>query len=138
MSDSVRLGLSLAALVVLLFVDFSRDRRYTRVLPDALVTTGSIVAWSQNRATNRRFVPIVEFQDANGVSHRFANAAARPVLGFQLGSSVRVIYSVANPNSARIDHWWMNHKNTLIFGALGLMAVVASVTAGSMARLHRS
>jgi hypothetical protein len=138
MSNPMRLVLSLAALVVLLFFGASRDQRYTRAMPDVKAAEGRIVAWSQNRATNRRFIPIVEFQDANGVSHRFANAAARPVLGFQIGSSVRVVYSTANPDTARIDHWWMNHKNTLIFGTIGLMAVVASVTAGSMTRMHRS
>jgi hypothetical protein len=123
----MRIALSLCLLVVLLFIGGIQDRHYQPSIADPQIAEGVITGWDQDRTVNKKFRPVVRFVDAAGNEHQFTNSRARPMMGFAIGSRVSVTYSRSNPAAARVNHWWLNNKNLLIFGALGLAALVASV-----------
>jgi hypothetical protein len=51
-----------------------------------------------------------EFKDANGMLHRLVNSTQQAIARFPRGDSVPVAYSRIDPERARIDTLWFNHR----------------------------
>ncbi len=129
MSSSIRTVLAAVIFVGLVIFGVNSDRQYTQRPVDGVRTDGHIIGFTQDRSKSRGFVLVVSFRDTQGVVHEFNNNRAKPVFGFGIGSTVRVVYSSTHPEFARVDHWWMNYKNFFICAAIGLLVLCAAVAA---------
>jgi hypothetical protein len=54
----------------------------------------------------RRF----EFTDDTGRVHRVTNSSRQAIVRFATGDSVPIVYSKSNPQLARVDTLWFNHR----------------------------
>lgn len=80
-----------------------------------------------DRPHARQVYPIFEFTDANGRAHRVINSSQEAIIRFETGDAASIAYSRLDPQRARIDTFWFNHRwvmggcfvaLTLVFGAL--------------------
>jgi hypothetical protein len=93
-----------ACLVAGLLLDYS----YARSTPDAVRTQGSIVDFV--RRNSRQVYPVFEFQDPEGKTHRVVNATRQALVRFAAGDTVAIAYSRTDPERARIDTLWFDHR----------------------------
>jgi hypothetical protein len=72
--------------------------------------------------------PIFEFKDAGNQQHRVVNPSQQAIIRLATGDVVPIAYSQSDPQRARIDTFWFNHRwivggsvvaLTLLLGALG-------------------
>jgi hypothetical protein len=101
------------------------DCSYQRSTPGAAYAQGIVVGFDRPHA--RQVYPIFEFYDANGLVHRVVSSSQQSFVRFTTGDAVSIAYSRFDPQRARIDTLWFNHRwviggvfvaLTLVFGAL--------------------
>ena len=109
------------------------DCRYQRSTPDAAHVQGIVVGFDRPHA--RQVYPIFEFSDANGRVYRVVNSSQQSIGRFTTGDAVSIAYSRADPQRARIDTLWFNHRwviggvfvaLSLVFGALSQRESISS------------
>ncbi len=103
------------------------DCGYQRSTPDAVYVWGNVVGFDRPRA--KQAYPIVEFSDANGRVHRVVNPSQQSIVRFGNGDAVPVAYSRFDPQRARIDTPWFNHR-----WAIGGVFVAVAVVLGALKR----
>jgi len=117
------LPFALAALFVLAGVIL--DGNYRRSTPDPAYVKGTVIGFERPHPKKR--FPIFEFKDAGGGSHRVVNSSQQAIVRFATGDAVPIAYSQSDPQRARIDTFWFNHRwlmggfivaLTLVLGAL--------------------
>jgi hypothetical protein len=106
------------------------DAGYRRSTPDSVQAQGTIVDFV--RGHSRQVYPVFEFKDADGMSHRAVNSTQQGFGRFSMGDSVPIAYSRADPERARIDTPWFNHRWVMGGIIVGLaVAIRALAGAGS-------
>ena len=95
------------------------DHAYARSTPGAIRTQGTVVDFV--RRNSRQVYPVFEFQDLEGKMHRVVNSTQQALARFAAGDPVQVAYSRANPELARIDTVWFDHRWTMA-------AVIVAIT----------
>jgi hypothetical protein len=119
----LRLPFTVAAIFVL--AGMLIDSSYQRSTPEAVYVQGTVIGFDRPHA--RQIYPIFEFTDANGRVHRVVNSSQQAIVRFATGDAVSIAYSRLDPQRARIDMLWFNHRwvlggffvgLTLVFGAL--------------------
>lgn len=104
------------------------DHGYQRSTPDALQAQGIVVDFV--RKHSRQVYPVFEFKDADGAMHRVVNSTQQAMVRFSTGDSVPIAYSRIDPERARIDTPWFNHR-WLIGGIIVGLAVAVRALAGA-------
>jgi translation initiation factor IF-1 len=101
------------------------DSNYQRSTSDPVYVRGTVVDFERHHA--RQVYPILEFTDENGRVHRVVNSSQQAIIRLATGDAVPIAYSRFDPQQARIDTFWFNHRwvigglvfaITLVFGAL--------------------
>jgi hypothetical protein len=102
------------------------DQSYRRSTPGAVQSEATIVDFV--RRNSRQVYPVFEFQDLEGKTHRVVNATRQAIVRFAAGETVAIAYSRTDPERARIDTLWFDHRwligavivaVTVLIGALG-------------------
>ena len=121
----MHLKLALAIAVTFLLVGMLIDSSYQRSTPEAVHVQGTVIGFE--RPHRRQVYPIFEFTDESGHVHHVVNSSQQAIIRFATGDAVPVAYSRLDPQRARIDTLWFNHRwvlgglivaLTLVFGAL--------------------
>jgi hypothetical protein len=97
---------ALAAIFVLAGVIL--DGNYQRSTPEPTYTQGTVVSFE--RPHPKQVFPIFEFTDDTGRVHRVVNSSQQAIVRFATGDAVPIAYSKSNPQLARIDTLWFNHR----------------------------
>jgi hypothetical protein len=100
------LPVALAAIFVL--AGMMLDSNYQRSTPEPTYKQGTVVGFERPHA--KQVYPIFEFQDDTGRVHRVVNSSQQAFVRFATGDSVPIVYSKSNPQLARIDTLWFNHR----------------------------
>lgn len=115
----------LAIAVIFVLVGILFDSSYQRSTPEAVHVQGTVIGFE--RLHRRQVFPILEFTDENGQVHYVVNSSQQAIVRFATSDAVPVAYSRLDPQRARIDTLWFNHRwalgglivaLTLVFGAL--------------------
>jgi hypothetical protein len=121
----MHLTLPFAVAAVFVLVGALIDSTYQRSTPEAAYVRGTVVGFERPHA--RQVYPICEFTDENGRLHRVVNSSQQTFVRFATGDAVPLAYSRLDPQRARIDTLWFNHRwvmgaccvaLTLVIGAL--------------------
>ena len=117
----MHLKLLFAVAVIFVLCGMLIDCSYQRSTPDAAYAPGIVVGFDRPHA--RQVYPIFEFSDANGRVHRIVNSSQQSIVRFATGDSVSVAYSRFDPQRARIDTLWFDHRWAIggVFVALALV-----------------
>ena len=117
----MRLKLLFAVAVMFMLAGMLIDRSYQRSIPDAAYVQGIVVGFDRPHA--KQVYPIFEFSDANGRVHRVVNSSQQSIVRFAAGDAVSIAYSRFDPQRARIDTLWFNHRWAIggVFVALALV-----------------
>jgi translation initiation factor IF-1 len=117
----MRLKLLFAVAVMFMLAGLLIDRSYQRSIPDAVYVQGIVVGFDRPHA--KQVYPIFEFSDANGRVHRVVNSSQQSIVRFAAGDAVSIAYSRFDPQRARIDTLWFNHRWVIggVFVALALV-----------------
>jgi hypothetical protein len=121
----MRLMLPFAFAAIFVLAGAMFDRNYQRSTPEPTYVQGTVVGFERPHA--KQVYPIFEFQDADGHLHRVVNSSQQAIVRLATGEAVPIAYSQSDPQRARIDTFWFNHRwvmgglivaFTLVFGAL--------------------
>jgi hypothetical protein len=121
----MRLKLLFTVAAMVMLAGMLIDCSYQRSTPDAAKVQGIVVGFERPHA--KQVYPIFEFSDANGRVHRVVNSSQQAIVRFAIGDAVSIAYSRFDPQRARIDTLWFNHRwvigglfvaLALVFGAL--------------------
>jgi uncharacterized protein DUF3592 len=121
----VRLMLPFGLAAIFILGGVILDSNYQRSTPEPLYVQGTVVDFERLR--RKRVYPIFEFKDADGRLHRVVNSTRQVMARFTTGDAVPIAYSRSDPQRARIDTFWFNHRwlvggfivaLTLVLGAL--------------------
>ncbi len=121
----MRLTLPFAVAAIFVLAGALMDSTYQRSTPEAAYVQGNVVGFERPHV--RQVYPIFEFTDENGHLHRVVNSSQQAFVRFATGDAVRIAYSRLDPQRARIDTLWFNHRwvmgaffvaLTLVIGAL--------------------
>jgi hypothetical protein len=121
----VRLMLPFALAAIFVLVGVMLDSNYQRSTPEPSYVQGTVVGFDRPHA--KQVYPMFEFKDAGGRLHRVVNSSQQAIVRFATGDAVPIAYSQSDPQRARIDTFWFNHRwvmggfivaLTLVFGAL--------------------
>ena len=99
------------------------DHAYARSTPGAIRTEGTIVDFV--RRNSRQVYPVFEFQDLEGKTHRVVNSTQQVMVRFAARDAVAIAYSRTDPERARIDTLWFDHR-----WMIAAVAVALTVFAG--------
>ena len=91
-----------------LFAAALLDHAYTRSTPEAVPARGTVVDFV--RRNSKQLYPVFEFQDLDGKTHRVVNSTQQALFRFAAGDPVAIAYSRADPERARIDTFWFDHR----------------------------
>jgi translation initiation factor IF-1 len=97
------------------------DCSYQRSTPDAVFVQGTVVGFDRPHA--KQVYPIFEFSDPDGRVHRVVNSSQQSIVRFSTGDAVSIASSRFDPQRARIDTLWFNHR-WVIGGAFVALALV--------------
>jgi hypothetical protein len=103
------------------------DSSYQRSTPEAVYVQGTVVGFE--RPHPRQVYPIFEFTDENGRLHRVVNSSQQAIVRFSAGDAVSLAYSRFDPQRARIDTLWFNHR-----WAIAGIFVALTLVVGTLAR----
>jgi hypothetical protein len=106
------------------------DGGYQRSTPESLQAQGTIVDFE--RRNSRQVYPVFEFRDADGMPHRVVNSTQQAVARFSRGDAVPIAYSRINPQQARIDTLWFNHRWAIGGIFVGLAIVIRALAGGGL------
>ncbi len=97
------------------------DSSYQRSTPEAVYVQGTVVGFE--RPHPRQVYPIFAFTDENGRLHQVANSSQQAIVRYSAGDAVSIAYSRPDPQRARIDTFWFNHRWAMagVFVALTLI-----------------
>jgi hypothetical protein len=123
----MRLMLPLGLGLILVFAGLLIDSSYQHSTPDAVYVRGTVVGFE--RPHPRQVYPIFEFTDENGLAHRVVNSSQQALVRFSIGDAVSIAYSKVDPQRARIDALWFNHR-----WAIGGLFVALTLVIGVLAR----
>ena len=121
----MRLMLPIALAAIFVLAGVILDANYQRSTPEPNYIQATVVDFA--RPHRKQVYPIFEFKDADGSLHRVANPTQQAMVRFTTGDVVPIAYSRSDPQRARIDTFWFNHRwlmggcivaLTLLFGAL--------------------
>jgi translation initiation factor IF-1 len=121
----VRLMLPFGIAAIFILAGVILDNNYQRSTPEPAYVQGTVVDF--DRPHRKQVYPIFEFKDTDGRLHRVVNPARQAMVRFTTGDAVPVAYSRSDPQRARIDMFWFNHRwliggcivaLTLLLGAL--------------------
>ena len=121
----MRLMLPFAFAAIFVLAGVILDSTYQRSTPDPTYVQGTVVDFE--RPHRKQVYPIFEFKDADGRLHRVVNSSQQAMVRFTTGDAVPIAYSGSDPQRARIDTFWFDHRwvmggsivaLTLILGAL--------------------
>jgi translation initiation factor IF-1 len=121
----VRLMLPFGLAAIFMLGGVILDGNYQRSTPEPTYVQGTVVDFERLR--RKRVYPIFEFKDADGRLHRVVNSTRQVMVRFTTGDAVPIAYSRSDPQRARIDTFWFNHRwlvggfivaLTLVLGAL--------------------
>jgi hypothetical protein len=117
----MRLMLPFAVGAIFVLAGLLFDASYHRSTPEAVYVQGTIVGFE--RPHPRQVYPIFEFSDENGRLHHVVNSSQQAIVRFSAGEAVSIAYSRIDPQRARIDTFWFNHRWAMagIFVALTLV-----------------
>ena len=101
------------------------DGGYRRSTPGSLQAQGTIVDFE--RGHSRQVYPVFEFKDADGMPHRVVNSTQQAIARFSRGDSVPIAYSRIDPERARIDTLWFNHRWVIGGIVVGLAIVIRAL-----------
>ncbi len=93
---------------VFLIAGICLDFAYQRSTPNPVRVQGTIVDFY--RQHSKRVYPVFEFQDVAGQQHRVVSASQQWILRFSTGDQVPIVYSKDDPEKARIDTFWVDHR----------------------------
>jgi hypothetical protein len=121
----MRSMLIFALAVIFVLAGMILDSNYQRSTPESAYVQGTVVGFERPHPKQR--FPIFEFKDAEGNLHRVINPTQQAIVRFTTGDAVPIAYSRSDPQRARIDTFWFNHRwligafivaLTLMFGVL--------------------
>jgi hypothetical protein len=121
----VRLMLTFALAAIFVLAAMIFDSSYHRSTPEPTYVQGTVVDF--DRPHRKQVYPIFEFKDTDGRLHRVVNPTQQAMVRFTTGDALPIAYSRSDPQRARIDTFWFNHRwlmggcivaLTLVFGAL--------------------
>ena len=104
----MRLVLPFAVAVIFVFAGMMLDSNYQRSTSDPIYVQGTVVGFERPHA--KQVYPIFEFTDENGRVHRVVNSSQQAIVRFATGDAVPIAYSRSDPQRARIDTFWFNHR----------------------------
>jgi hypothetical protein len=104
----MRLMLPFAVGVIFVLAGLLFDSGYQRSTPEAAHAHGTVVGFE--RPHPRQVFPIFEFTDENGHLHHVVNSSQQAIVRFSAGDAVAIAYSRFDPQRARIDTLWFNHR----------------------------
>jgi translation initiation factor IF-1 len=119
--------LLVAAAVIFVLAGLVIDSGYQRSTPDAVYVQGTVVGFE--RPHPRQVYPIFEFNDENGRPHHVVNSSQQAIVRLSAGDAVSIAYARSDPQRARIDTLWFNHR-----WAVGGLFVALSLVIGALAR----
>jgi Protein of unknown function (DUF3592) len=120
----VRLMLPFALAAIFVLAGLILDINYQRSTLEPSYVQGTVVGFE--RPQRKQSYPIFEFKDADGRLHRVVNPTQQAMVRLTTGDVVPIAYSRSDPQRARIDTFWFNHRwltggcvvaITLVFGA---------------------
>ena len=123
----MRLMLPFAVGAIFVLAGLLFDSRYQRSTPDAVYVQGTVVGFE--RPHPRQVYPIFEFTDENGRLHHVVNSSQQAIVRFSAGDAVSLAYSRFDPQRARIDTLWFNHR-----WAIAGIFVALTLVVGTLAR----
>ena len=121
----VRLMLPFGLAAIFILAGVMLDANYQHSTSEPIYTQATVVDF--DRPHRKQVYPIFEFKDADGRSHRVVNRAQQAIVRLTIGDVVPIAYSRSDPERARIDTFWFNHRwmtgacivaLTLVLGAL--------------------
>jgi len=121
----MRLMLPFAFSAIFVLAGVMLDRNYQRSTPGPIYIKGTVVGFERPHA--KQVFPIFEFEDADGHLRHVVNSSQQAIVRLAAGDAVPIAYSQSDPQRARIDTFWFNHRwvvgglivaVTLVFGAL--------------------
>ena len=121
----MRLMLPFLLAGILVVAGVMLDSRYQRSTPGPIYTQGTVVGFE--RLNRRQVYPVFEFKDASNQQHRVVNPSQQAIIRLATGDGVSIAYSQSDPQQARIDTLWFDHRwvmgglfvaLTLVFSAL--------------------
>ena len=121
----MRLMLPVALAAIFVLAGMILDSNYQRSTPEPIYIQGTVVGFE--RPQRKQVYPIFEFEDADSRLYRVVNPTQQAMTRFTTGDIVPIAYSRSDPQRARIDTFWFNHRwlvgafivaLTLVFGAL--------------------
>ncbi len=112
---------------VLLIAGFAFDSGYQRSTPEPVYVVGTVVGFERPHA--KQVYPIFEFKDETGRVHRVVNASQQAFVRFAAGDSVPIAYAKSDPQRARIDRFWFDHR-----WAMGGFIVALTLVLGALLR----
>jgi hypothetical protein len=123
----MRLMLLFAVGVIFVLAGLLFDRSYQRSTPTAVYAQGTVVGFE--RPHPRQVYPIFEFTDEDGHLHHVVNSSQQALVRFSAGDAVSIAYSRLDPQRARIDTLWFNHR-----WVMGGFFVALTLVVGAFAR----
>lgn len=123
----MRLKLAFAVAAVLVVAGALIDGSYQHSTPEAAYVQGTVVGFYRPRA--KQTYPIFEFTDGSGHLHRVVNSSQQTFVRFATGDAVPIAYSRFDPQRARIDTLWFNHR-----WVMGAFLVALTLVIGALAR----
>jgi translation initiation factor IF-1 len=121
----VRLMLPFGLAAIFILAGVMLDSNYQRSTPDPIYIQATVVDF--DRPHRKQVYPIFEFKDADGRLYRVVNSSQQAIVRLTTGDAVPIAYSRSDPERARIDTFWFNHRwvmagcivaLTLVLGAL--------------------
>jgi len=104
----VRLMLPFVLAAIFVLAGAMLDGRYQRSTPEPVYAQGTVVGFERLHA--KQVYPIFEFRDSGDRLHRVVNPSQQAVARLTTGDAVPIAYSQSEPQRARIDTFWFNHR----------------------------
>lgn len=104
----MRLMLPLGLAVIFVLAGVMLDSNYQRSTPAPIYIQAAVVDFY--RPHRRQVYPIFEFKDAEGRLHRVVNSTQQAIVRLTTGDTVPIAYARSDPERARIDTFWFNHR----------------------------
>ena len=104
----MRLMLPFVLAAIFVLAGAMLDGRYQRSTPEPVYAQGTVVGFERLHA--KQVYPIFEFRDSGDRLHRVVNPSQQAVARLTTGDAVPIAYSQSEPQRARIDTFWFNHR----------------------------
>jgi hypothetical protein len=127
----MRLKLTFALAALFVIAGALIDSGYQRSTPEAAYVQGTVVGFDRPHA--RQVYPIFEFTDDSGHLHRVVNSSQQAFFRFASGDAVPIAYSRLDPQRARIDTLWFDHR-----WVIGALFVALTLVIGALAARPRT